>query len=83
MLAGNDKNAQMEAMKAANKGWDKPPTPITPSPAPSYSGSMMGQFGGMGANGAPGPGSVPVATSGVIVGFNGKLAPPPAPQPEI
>lgn len=27
MLAGGDKDAQREALKAANKGWDKPPTP--------------------------------------------------------
>jgi len=30
MLAGNDKEAQKMAMQAANKGWDKPPTPIAP-----------------------------------------------------
>ena len=28
MLAGNDKDAQKAALQAANKGWDKPPTPI-------------------------------------------------------
>jgi hypothetical protein len=30
MLAGGDKDAQREALKAANKGWDKPPTPPAP-----------------------------------------------------
>lgn len=28
MLAGNDKDAQKLALQAANKGWDKPPTPV-------------------------------------------------------
>jgi hypothetical protein len=35
MLAGGDKDAQKLALQAANKGWDKPPTPVTPAPAPS------------------------------------------------
>lgn len=30
MLAGNDKDAQKQALAAANKGWDKPPTPAQP-----------------------------------------------------
>lgn len=30
MLAGNDKDAQKLALQAANKGWERPPTP-TPS----------------------------------------------------
>lgn len=43
MLAGGDKDAQKLALQAANKGWDKPPTPVatTPSPAPKPMGSMM------------------------------------------
>lgn len=49
MLAGNDKEAQKEALKAANKGWDKPPTP--PAPAPTTGGMpprpMGGAIGGM------------------------------------
>jgi hypothetical protein len=28
MLAGGDKDAQKLALQAANKGWDKPPTPV-------------------------------------------------------
>ena len=32
MLAGNNPDAQKEALKAANKGWDKPPTPAATTP---------------------------------------------------
>jgi len=42
MLAGGDKDAQKAALAAANKGWDKPPTPIAPPP------SMSSPMGGMG-----------------------------------
>lgn len=35
MLAGGDKDAQKEAMKAANAGWSKPPTPPAPSTPPA------------------------------------------------
>jgi hypothetical protein len=42
MLAGGDKDAQKAALTAANKGWDKPPTPIAPPP------SMPSPMGGMG-----------------------------------
>ena len=55
MLAGGDKDAQREALKAANKGWDKPPSPpSTPAPAggmpprpsmPTMSGMMSGVAG--------------------------------------
>ena len=39
MLAGGDKDAQKQALAAANKGWDKPPTPVAPTPStPSSSG---------------------------------------------
>ena len=41
MLAGGDKDAQKAALAAANKGWDKPPTPVAPPPsAPSPMGSI-------------------------------------------
>lgn len=77
MLAGNDKNAQMEAMKAANKGWDKPPTPIMPTP--SYGGQSLGGGGMMSQYTMP---QAPMH-QGVITGYGGRLAPPPAPEPEI
>lgn len=28
MLAGGDKDAQLKALEAANKGWERPPTPV-------------------------------------------------------
>lgn len=34
MLSGGDKDAQREALKAANAGWNKPPAPTAP-PAPT------------------------------------------------
>jgi len=39
MLAGNNPEAQKEALKAANKGWDRPP-----SPTPTNGGSANGGF---------------------------------------
>jgi hypothetical protein len=46
MLAGNNKEAQAEALKAANSGWDR--VPPTPAPAPSApsgdSGFSVGGF---------------------------------------
>jgi len=69
MLASGDKDAQREALKAANKGWDKPPTP-PPMPTVTFSGGSV-------------PVSMTTNNGQVTVGFNGKLAPPPAPQPEL
>ena len=43
MLASGDKEAQKQALTAANKGWDKAPTPIAPTP----SSPMSGCFGNM------------------------------------
>ncbi len=77
MLAGNNPEAQKEALKAANKGWDRPPSP--PTPVPSAPTSPLGPIN-LPAFGAAPP--VPVAAA-PVVGFGGKLAPPPAPQPEI
>ena len=54
MLAGGDKDAQKAALAAANKGWDKPPTPVAPPPsAPSPMGSMPRPGMGMGMGMAP------------------------------
>lgn len=77
MLAGNDKEAQREALKSANKGWERPPTPVTPpTPAPQ----MMTASFMMPGRVEPTLGPMPQA---VVTGYGGKLAPPPAPQPEL
>ena len=73
MLAGNDKDLRAKALDAANK-----PPPVSPAPAPSPSVSSTPSF-------SP-PVSSAVSTSFVpapVTGFGGKLAPPPAPQPEL
>jgi hypothetical protein len=50
MLASpGDKEAQKEALKAANKGWDKPPAPISPTPAGSNSFGASNFGGGFNA----------------------------------
>jgi hypothetical protein len=48
MLASpGDKEAQKQALAAANKGWDKPPTPVTPAPStPSIGGFGNAPLGG-------------------------------------
>jgi hypothetical protein len=56
MLSGGDKDAQREAMKAANAGWSKPPTPPAPSPTaprPMGMGAPMGM-------GMPAPRAMPM-----------------------
>ncbi len=66
MLAGNDKEAQKEALKAANAGWSRPPTPPAPtSPTPGMPPRPMGMMGapmGMGSMGMPAVPSVADAT---------------------
>ena len=74
MLAGNDKDLRAKALDAANK-----PPPVSPAPSPSAPGvSSTPSF-------SP-PVSSAASTSfapAPVTGFGGKLAPPPAPQPEI
>ena len=70
MLAGNDKDSQAAALKAANSGWDRPPTPISPSPGGFSNGgfssttSATGFGGGASAFGAPAAGGFGSSTSG-------------------
>jgi hypothetical protein len=40
MLASGDKEAQRQALTAANKGWDKPPTPVPQAPYTPPSGGF-------------------------------------------
>ena len=69
MLASGDKEAQREALKAANKGWDKPPSPTTPT-------VTIG-------NGSISVGTTTTGGNQVTVGFGGKAAPPPQQFPEL
>jgi hypothetical protein len=82
MLAGNDKDLRAKALEAANKPPVVSPPPKN-DPAPSTSGfSATSSFSA--------PVSNPFGTTSnfgtapaPVAGFGGKLAPPPAPQPEI
>ena len=76
MLAGNDKDAQKLALQAANKGWERPPTPIAPAPTPSAPSPSFS------INTISTP-VVPVFTPSVTTGFGGKEAPVQPPHPEI
>lgn len=67
MLAGDDKDLRSKAIDAANKPYTPPPVP---APAP------------VAKRVEPSIESVSTAAP-VVLGFNGKPAPPPAPQPEI
>ena len=87
MLAGNNPEAQQKALEAANKGWDRPPAPIAPSPAPS-SGSGFGSAptGGFASTAPAAFGATAPAAFGaapVTTGFGGKKAVPDFPQPEL
>jgi hypothetical protein len=75
MLAGDDKDLRAKAIDAASKSAPPPsstppmaPRPFTPS-APTFSAPAASPFAA-----APGP---------VTTGFGGKLAPPPAHEPEL
>lgn len=82
MLAGNNPDAQKEALKAANKGWDKPPAPLAPPPSVSTPSASFGQFSASPVASTP---FAPVAefTPQVVTGFGGKPMPVQPPQPEL
>lgn len=91
MLAGGDKDAQAAALKAANAGWERPPTPIAPAPAPSAPSSFGGApLGGNSMSVAPSFGA-PAAASSFTPSFvapvamtaGGKAIVPEFPQPEL
>lgn len=75
MLASTPE-AQAKALEAANKGWDKPPSP-PPAPVTNFTTNSY----------TPMASSVTTAdspvTAQVVTGFGGKPAPAPAPQPLI
>jgi len=88
MLAGNDKDLRAKALDAANK-----PPPVSPAPK-NEPASTPSSFSSTSSFSAPTTnswssgsmasgntfGSTPQPE--VVTGFGGKLAPPPAPQPE-
>jgi len=95
MLAGNNPEAQQKALEAANKGWDRPPSP-TPTNGGSSNGGFNSPPSGASAFSAPatgfsaasgGFGSVTTAgafgTAPVTTGFGGKKAVPEFQHPEI
>ena len=53
MLSGGDKDAQKEALKAANAGWNKPPAPTPSTPSPTPMGGMPRPAMPMGMGMAP------------------------------
>lgn len=70
MLAGDDKDLRAKALEAANK----PPPPSAPPPAPVTVRRTVTETTSAGS----------VSSFGeVVTGFGGKLAPPPAPEPEL
>ena len=85
MLAGGDKDAQKQALAAANKGWDKPPTPIATVPPTTSFGGNTSQFtGSFGGNTNQFTGSpTPAFTPGVVMSSAGKPMPVQPPQPEL
>ena len=82
MLAGGDKDAQKQALAAANKGWDRPPAPIAPTPSTPSSGGFGSSVGGFASTvpqtfGAPAVGGFGAPTapaSNFGGGFNQPIA---------
>ena len=72
MLAGGDKDMQKQALAAANKGWQRPPTPIVSAPPASVQRTTTIETR-----------TEPVFSSEVVTGFGGKPAPAQPPHPEI
>ena len=89
MLAGGDKDAQKQALSAANAGWSATPKPTTPAPsAPSSGGfgatasfSTPSGFGMSGSFNAPA--AAPSFVAPVTTTASGKAVVPSFPQPEL
>lgn len=73
MLAGDDKDLRAKALDAANKPYTPPPEP----PSVAKATAPVDPIPSWGTTNV-------VAPAGkVTAGFGGKLAPPPAPEPEL
>ena len=85
MLSGGDKDAQKQALTAANAGWSKPPTPIAPTPSTSFGGNTSQFTGSFGGNTSQftGTPTTPAFTPGVVMSSAGKPMPVQPPQPEL
>lgn len=98
MLASpGDKEAQKQALTAANAGWSRPPSPVAPTPsAPSGGGFGSAPLGGNSAStfggttsqftSAPSTSFAPAASWGstpVAKTAGGKAIVPDEPQPEL
>ena len=94
MLAGGDKDAQKQALAAANAGWSAPPKPTTPAPSTPSSGgfgatasfSTPGGFGMSGSFTAPTATTTPIGgafVAPVTTTASGKAVVPSFPQPEL
>lgn len=89
MLAGGDKDAQKQALTAANKGWDKPPSPPpAPSPMSNNFGSGLGNVGAASASNGwnAGPSFAPITSWGttpIATTAGGKKIVPDEEQPLI
>jgi len=94
MLAGGDKDLRKEALHAANRNPTLTQQPLTPtSLATGLAASALSSAGAISGStfNRPSRGTTTsvtvveeVVNSGPpVVGFGGKLGPPPAPQPEI
>jgi hypothetical protein len=83
MLAGGDKDAQKAALQAANKGWDKPPTPIAPTPPTTSFGGNTSQFTSSYGGNTNQFTATPTFTPGVVMSSTGKPMPVQPPQPEL
>ena len=78
MLAGNDKDLRAKALDAANK-----PPPVSPAPK-SEPSSFTSSVPSAPSFSTPAPSAVSASFAPApVAGFGGKLAPPPAPQPEL
>lgn len=89
MLAGNDKDSRMKAIEAATRApvVSAPPPPPPPQ-APLSSNPFMSKPLEPSSFMTPVSGGMPVASMtpaapAAVTSIGGKLAPPPAPQPEL